>query len=97
MVTRAFKDLVLTHGVAATAKILGRRYAAVRDAVTRAGIKVGRGRRVSAKIKIRDKEIRLERKTGKKLLRQIGKKFKLGKERVRQILVETGGDPLKDK
>ncbi len=94
LVDKNFRALIHKHGVAATARILRRRYSAVRDAVERAKIEIKRGRRVDATIKERNKQIRKVRKTGKKFLHQIGKTFKIGRERVRQILKETGGDPL---
>lgn len=89
------RKLIKTHGVSRTAKILKRRYATVRDAAVAAGIVVKRGRRVSERIQARNKKIRAVRKKTKKFLHQIGKRFRIGRERVRQILNETGGDPLR--
>lgn len=95
IVDKKFRNLIEKHGVAHTARILGKRYSTVRRAVAAAGIVIKRGRRADEKISERNKQIRSVRKKSKKYLREIGKKYKIGRERVRQILVETGGDPLK--
>lgn len=89
-----FRSLIKKHGIAHTARILGRRYAVIRDAVEKAGIGIKRGRRKDKNIEERNQKIRTERKVNKKFLHIIGKKFNIGRERVRQVLKETGGDPL---
>lgn len=95
IVSPKFRSLIKKFGLAKTAHILGCRYSVVRDAVSKAGIEIKRGRRADKTISVRNKEIRAVRKKSKKYLHQIGKQFNIGRERVRQILIETGGDPLK--
>jgi phage antirepressor YoqD-like protein len=89
----AFIRLVGTYGIAEAAKKLGRRYATVREAAVKAGLLIKRGRPREKAILARNKAIRNHRKR-KLLLREIAKKFGIGRERVRQILQETGGDPV---
>lgn len=89
----SFIRLVGSHGIAEAAKRLGRRYATVREAAVKAGLTIRRGRPREKAILTRNKAIRSHRKR-KLLLREIAKKFGIGRERVRQILQETGGDPV---
>lgn len=90
---KAFRLLVKDRGVAEAAKALQKRYTAIRDIVVILGISVIRGRRPDMAIRERNKKIRQLRK--KKLyLEDIGQRHGIGRERVRQILRETGGDPI---
>lgn len=89
-----FKQLVLKHGVADAARLMHKRYSTVRDAAKQAGIPIKRGRRRSAKIEHRNDEIFRLRKVEKLFLADIGYRFGIGRERVRQILEDLGGDPL---
>lgn len=89
-----FRQLVMKHGVADAARLMHKRYSAVRDAATAAGIEIKRGRRRSVKIEERNKQIFHLRKVDKLYLADIGYRFHIGRERVRQILEDLGGDPL---
>lgn len=97
LVDDKFKSLITKHGMARTARILHCRYSAVREAAESAGIQIKRGRRQAKSIVERNGKIREMRTEKKAFLHTIGRKFRIGRERVRQILVETGGDPLKGK
>ena len=87
-----FLDLLKKHGVVETARILKRRYPAVRDAAVKAGFDIRHGRRRSSRMVRRDEEIRRLRAKGRSL-DEIGQKFGISRERVRQVLHLTGGDP----
>ena len=87
-----FLELLKKHGVVETARILKRRYPAVRDAALQAGFEIRHGRRRSSKMVRRDDEIRRLRKRGLSL-DEIGSQFGISRERVRQVLQLTGGDP----
>lgn len=87
-----FLDLLKKHGVVETARLLKRRYPAVRDAAIKAGFKIQHGRRRLSSMAGRDEEIRRLRAKGRSL-DEIGKKFSISRERVRQVLHLTGGDP----
>lgn len=89
-----FVQLVRKHGVADAARLMHKRYSTVRDAAKQAGITIKRGRRRSAKIEQRNAEIFRLRKEEKLYLADIGFRFHIGRERVRQILEDLGGDPL---
>ncbi len=90
---KAFRQLIKERGVAESAKALRKRYTVIRDIVVAMGILVVRGRRPDKDIQERNKKIRLLRKK-KFYLHNIGEQHGIGRERVRQILQETGGDPL---
>lgn len=89
-----FRKIVERYGIADAARRLHRRYSAVRQAALDAGIKIRRGRRPDGRITRRNAAIRSMREK-RMFLSQIAKKHDIGRERVRQILKETGGDPLK--
>ena len=79
--------LIAELGIARAAKKLGRRYGTLREAATAAGLNIKRGRPREKLIAKRNKRIIVMRKN-KLLLREIGQKFGIGRERVRQILTE---------
>lgn len=87
--------LIKRHGLAETAKRLHKRYSSVRTFAEENGVEVKRGRRKSVELDGRNKRIRAMRQRGD-YLHTIGDAFSIGRERVRQILDETGGDPLHD-
>jgi hypothetical protein len=92
VVDQKFIQSIADLGVAETAKKLKRRYCTVKNAATEAGLDIKRGRPREKALVSRNDRIRVLR--GKKLLlRQIAERFNIGRERVRQILSETGGDP----
>jgi hypothetical protein len=93
----ALHDLVAyvkEHGASAAARHFNIGYSIVRRKVRSAGLHLHRGRRRDKGLAARNADIRVLRMEGKYLI-DIGRLFNLGRERVRQILEETGGDPLK--
>jgi hypothetical protein len=89
-----FRALIEEHGLAKTASLLGRRYASVRAAAKNAGIAIKRGRRRTIAADQRDREIFALRRDERLFLIDIGRRYGLGRERVRQVLERLGGDPL---
>jgi Sigma-70, region 4 len=89
-----FRALVQDHGLAKAACLMGRRYATVRAAAREAGIPIRRGRRRLPVTEQRDQEIYKLRRDGHLFLVDIGNRYNIGRERVRQILERLGGDPL---
>ena len=86
--------LIAQFGIAEAAHKLGRRYGTVRDAAIAAGLNIKRGRPREKQIIKRNERIKALRK-GKLLLREIGAKYNIGRERVRQILAEKSQqDPV---
>lgn len=84
---------VMQHGASAAARHFAIGYSIVRRRVRAADVKLHRGRRRDKTLAARNAEVRLLRMQGMYLI-DIGKRFKLGRERIRQILAATGGDPL---
>jgi len=83
-----FKQFIAAKGVAKTAQKLKRRYIVVRDAALAAGIVIQRGRPREEGIAKRNQKIKQMRAKGL-LLHEIAKRYNIGRERVRQILLET--------
>lgn len=85
---------VKEFGASAASRHFGIGYSVVRRKVRQVGLHLHRGRRRDKNLAARNAEIRVLRMQGKYLI-DIGRLHNLGRERVRQILEETGGDPLK--
>jgi hypothetical protein len=85
---------VKEHGASAAARTFEIGYSIVRRRVKAMGVHLCRGRRRDRSLAARNADIRVFRMQGKFLI-DIGRLYSLGRERVRQILEETGGDPLK--
>jgi len=85
---------VKEFGASAAARYFAMGYSVVRRKARGAGLRLRRGRRANKALAARNAEIRVMRMQGLYLM-EIGTHFKLGRERVRQILEATGGDPLK--
>ncbi len=83
------------HGASEAARHFGIGYATVRAKAKLAGLRLRRGRRRDRQLAARNADIRVLRMQGC-YLRSIGDQYGLGRERVRQILQATGGDPLRD-
>jgi len=81
------------HGASAASRDFKMGYANVRSVAKSAGLKLRRGRRRNRELAARNMQIRVLRMEGF-FLRVIAEKFELGRERVRQILAATGGDPI---
>ena len=80
------------YGASAAARHFKMGYTSVRLLARSAGLALRRGRRRNRQLAARNVEIRVLRMQGY-YLREIGERFQLGRERVRQILRSTGGDP----
>ena len=89
-----FRLRVKRFGIAKIAKMLHCRYALVRQAAIKAGIEIRRGRRPDKRKVARNIRIRALREKKKLYLHEIGEQVGVGRERVRQVLANTGGDPL---
>ncbi len=84
---------VKLHGASAASRHFGLGYSVVRRRVRAASVTLNRGRRRDRTLAARNAEIRVLRMQGCFLI-DIGEAFGLGRERIRQILAATGGDPL---
>jgi len=94
IVDELFRQRVKRFGIARIAKMSHCRYAVVRMAAIKAGIEIRRGRRPDKRKLARNARIRVLREKKKLYLHQIGEQVGVGRERVRQVLANTGGDPL---
>lgn len=86
---------VKQNGASAAARHFDLGYSIVRRRVRAASVVLHRGRRRNVSLAARNAEIRVLRMQGHFLI-DIGEAFGLGRERIRQILADTGGDPLQD-
>lgn len=86
---------VKENGASAAARHFHMGYSIVRRRVRAASVVLHRGRRRDIALAARNAEIRVLRMQGHYLI-DIGEAFELGRERIRQILADTGGDPLQD-
>lgn len=84
---------VQKHGLSAAARHYEIGYSVVRRRIQVLQLPLPIGRRVNPALAARNAQIRVSRMKGL-TLGQVGIPFNLGRERVRQILKETGGDPL---
>lgn len=84
---------VKEHGASAAARHFNLGYTTVRTRVHGAGLHLRRGRRRNRDLAARNADIRALRHE-KMYLKDIGAKYGLGRERIRQILADTGGDPF---
>ena len=84
---------VKSHGASEAARHFKMGYSIVRRRVRSAGVVLHRGQRRDISLAARNAEIRVLRMQGHFLI-DIGEAFDLGRERIRQILATTGGDPL---
>jgi hypothetical protein len=82
----------MQFGASAASRHFNIGYSIVRRRVRAADVKLHRGRRRDKTLAARNAEIRILRMQGLFLI-DIGKRFNLGRERIRQILAATGGDP----
>lgn len=86
---------VQKHGLSAAARHYGMGYSVVRRRIQVLQLPLPIGRRVNAALAARNAHIRVARMGGI-TLGEIGILHNIGRERVRQILKDTGGDPLKE-
>jgi hypothetical protein len=86
---------VQKHGLSAAARHYGLGYSVVRRRIQALQLPLPIGRRVNPALAARNAHIRIARMTGL-TLGQVGIPYNLGRERVRQILKATGGDPIKE-
>jgi hypothetical protein len=87
-------NFVKLHGALAASRHYGLGYSIVRRRIRGANFVLNRGRRRDKSLTPRNAQIRVQRMQGAFLI-DIGKAFGLGRERIRQILAATGGDPLR--
>lgn len=85
-VTPEFLALIDEHGIAGAARMLHRRYAAVRAAAVAAGLPIRPGRRRSSDLKKRDDEIWNRYRETRESLAKLGKAYGLTSSRVAQII-----------
>lgn len=86
---------VQKHGLSAAARHYGIGYSVVRRRIQVLQLPLPIGRRVNPALAARNAHIRVARMAGL-TLSEIGVSYNIGRERVRQILKDTGGDPLKE-
>lgn len=87
-------NYVKLNGALAAAAHYEMGYSIVRRRIRSANVVLNRGRRRDKSLTPRNAQIRVQRMQGCYLI-DIGRAFGLGRERVRQILAATGGDPLR--
>lgn len=87
-------NYVKLNGAMAAAAYYEMGYSIVRRRIRSAHVVLNRGRRRDKSLTPRNAQIRIQRMQGCYLI-DIGRAFGLGRERVRQILAATGGDPLR--
>jgi hypothetical protein len=87
-------NYVKLYGALAASRHYEMGYSVVRRRIRSANVNLNRGRRRDRTLTPRNAQIRVQRIQGCFLI-DIGKAFNLGRERIRQILAATGGDPLK--
>jgi Mor family transcriptional regulator len=90
--TNKLKKLIQKYGIAEAAYRMRKRYETVREAAVNGGFIIKRGRRKNSKNIERDDNIFALRNEGL-TLQAIGDKYKLTRERVRQILVKFSEGP----
>lgn len=83
---------VQKHGLSAAARHYGIGYSVVRRRIQVLQLPLPVGRRVNPALAARNAHIRVARMAGL-TLGEIGVPYNIGRERVRQILKDTGGDP----